>query len=235
MLAALILALFFMVYHGVGSKIKNKRLSRLKWWVDYYAVKFLRRFAYTSNKELFNSYYKTSIKAMRVMFIGCIVWALIGANPLYFSFLFVASILLIISFTSPKQFKKDIVSGFKFWTTNIGLSALGFSVIWLLDLKEGTNHFDQLTTVLIQPMIQIQQSSRLPPAVFWTVFALFLIFMFCFNILFWLFMRGCAWIGIYILRAYARLSFWLNKRQPLAPLHLTGQILAVIVTYLIAG
>lgn len=235
MLAALILALFFMAYHGIGSKIKNKRLVRFKWWIDYYAVKFLRRFAYTSNRVLFNSYYKTSIKAMRVIFIGCIVWALIGANPLYFSFLFVASILLIISFTNPKQFKKDIISGFKFWATKTVFASLGFAVIWLLDLKEGTNHVDQLTTIFIQPMIQIQQSSGFPPVVFWTVFALFLVFMFCFNILFWLFMRGCAWGSIYILRAYARLSFWLNKRQPLAPLHLTGQILAVIVTYFVVG
>jgi len=135
---ALGVALFFMTYNGIGPKIKNKGFIRFKWWIDYYAVKFLRRFAYTSNKELFNSYYKTSIKAMRVIFVGCIVWALIGANPLYFSFLFVACILLIISFTSPKQFKKDIVSGFKFWTTKIAFAVLGFGVIWLLDLKKGT-------------------------------------------------------------------------------------------------
>ena len=190
---------FFVLYLAIGRLITNKELIRQKRAFDLFAFKHLRRFAYSSNKDLFKVYHRTTIKLLRVFFITFIIYSLLGGTAIYSAYLFTGSILLLISFTSPEQYKIDLRKGFSFWSQNFLLAGLGLLVLWLIDRFEGTNQLQIILAMFIEPIIQTQQSTGLPPIVFWGLVAFTLLLVLFFNFFSWMILRSCMWCLILVL------------------------------------
>lgn len=209
--------------------VTNKMLIRQKRVFDLFAFRLLRRFAFSSNKDLFELYHKNTIKLLRVFFISFIVYSLLGGTPIYSAYLFTGSILLLISFTSPKQFKMDFKKGLLFWGQNLLFGGLGFLCIWLIDWHEGTNHSQMILSMFIHPIIEVQQASGFTPSVFWTLMSVTLLVIIFINYISWVILRSSMWVFTLTLKIYARFCFCLTKKRPLVAAYVIASITAIFI------
>lgn len=222
---------FFLVYNEIGGSITQKNFVKIKRSFDLLLFRFLRLFAFTHNKELFHTCYSITIKLLRAFFVGFIVFVLLGGTPEYTPFLIIGTAFLIISFTSPKQLKLDFVNGFKFWTTVILFNILGLCLFWLIDLTEGTNHLTVFINMFRAPIALGEKQLGVSQTTVWMLLALTVIFLIVFFATMWLILRTSMLICFTLLKGYSRVCFCLNKKYPLKPAYLSGQLIIVLISY----
>lgn len=227
------LAVFFYLYHGIGSKITNKYLLQKKRTFNLWTFKKVRHFAFSRTRQLMEEYYSLSKWLLRLAVISFITIRLMGGIPVISPFLFLAAVLLLIAFTSPKQLKLDYINALKFHGQGLLSSVLGVILIWLVDWYEGSDFLNQIVNALFEPINQIQQQRGYPVWFFWTIIGIGLIAILLIQLFSWAVLTLSMKAVIFTLKQLAKFCFWLNFRRPHEPAYLIFQITSLIVSFAI--
>ncbi|HLW31188.1 MAG TPA: hypothetical protein VKX40_02925 [Aequorivita sp.] len=224
MLTTLTIA-FFLFYFSIGTKITNKKIKKLKQEFDYFTFKNLKKFAISSNKVLFDSYYKICIKLLRAFLISAMLLSLIGFKPIHSAYLLVFTALLLISFTSAKQYKLDLIENL----TLLMFIGIAFSSIWFIYPSQ----LQELNLAFSNDINLTASALGITKETLLILLAATLLYMVFSKLILWLVMKTLMEITFTIFKGFAKLSFWLNKRRPMAAAHLMISIVILIIVEII--
>lgn len=228
MLTTLTIA-FFLFYFSIGTKITNKKIKKLKQEFDYFTFKNLKKFAISSNKVLFDSYYKICIKLLRAFLISAMLLSLIGFKPIHSAYLLVFTALLLISFTSAKQYKLDLIENLKSCSTLLMFIGIAFSSIWFIYPSQ----LQELNLAFSNDINLTASALGITKETLLILLAATLLYMVFSKLILWLVMKTLMEITFTIFKGFAKLSFWLNKRRPMAAAHLMISIVILIIVEII--
>jgi hypothetical protein len=78
-------ALFFLIYDGIGTKIKNKNAYSFQKWVDHHSLTFIRNFAFKSYAVLYPIILQKVQKTVKLLFAIVFITVLFKMNsiPIY--------------------------------------------------------------------------------------------------------------------------------------------------------
>jgi hypothetical protein len=128
-----------------------------------------------------------------------------------------------------KQYKLDLIENLKSCSTLLMFIGIAFSSIWFIYPSQ----LQELNLAFSNDINLTASALGITKETLLILLAATLLYMVFSKLILWLVMKTLMEITFTIFKGFAKLSFWLNKRRPMAAAHLMISIVILIIVEII--